>query len=199
MKQIITLYRTSVSLVFFIFLLTGCSKDGGSGKSYNIIDKNYFFTVNINGKSFTSYGWYQSDYADVWNGAPFIYSSNNIDPLSVDTIRNAYVSVMDYAPNNLNPKAVGNCNADFRLTKKGSRLGTYTLVKGPRADHKFYGLDGKSYFIDQEGEQFNITRITPFGTAKTYVEGTFSCNLWEVNGSTTTLIPATGSFRLEGY
>ncbi len=78
-------------------------------------------------------------------------------------------------------------------------MGTYTVVKGPRADNKLYDLDGKSYFIDQAGEEFILTNRSPVGAAKSYVEGNFRCNLWEVNGSTTTPIPATGSFRLAGY
>ncbi len=85
-------------LVFLVFLpaisllQTGCSKDGGSGKSYNIIDKNIFFTINIAGKSYTSYGWYQSDYSDVWNGAPFITLHYTIDSLDADTIWTRHIS-----------------------------------------------------------------------------------------------------------
>jgi hypothetical protein len=202
MKKYQSLQIILILLVFLpamLILQTGCSKDGGSGKNYNIIDKNYFFTVNIGGKSYTSYGWFQSDYSDVWNGAPYIFTSFDIDPLNGDTTWTRNITVIDYVTNNASPKSVGNCNASFKLTKKGTNMGTYTVVKGPRADNKFYDLDGKSYFIDQEGEQFNITNRSPVGASKPYVEGNFQCNLWEVNGSTTTRIPATGTFRLEGY
>ena len=202
MKKYQSIQSILITLVFLpamLILQTGCSKDGGSGKSYNIIDKNFFFTINIGGKSYTSYGWYQSDYPDVSNGGPFITFEYSIDPLDGDTIWTRRISVIDYSTNNVSPEKVGNCNAVIKLTRKGSMMGTYTVVKGPRADNKFYDLDGKSYFIDQEGEQFNITNRSPVGATKPYVEGNFQCNLWEVNGSTTTLIPATGTFRVQGY
>jgi hypothetical protein len=186
-------------LVFILFNFSRCSKSGGSGESRNIIDKNYFFTVNISGRSHTTYGWYQNDYPDVFNGAPFAYRSWTLDPLTGDTVWAIAINVSDEVTNSSSPKNVGDCNAQLRVTRKGDFLGIYRLVAGPRADNKFYDTNGKSYFIEQGGDEFIFARISESVVSVLNVEGTFQCSLIEVNGSPSVSIPASGSFRLKVF
>lgn len=187
--------RTFITPLFALTLLMiGCEKD-----SYNVIDKTYFFTIVIKGKTYASYGWYQNDYPEVSNGAPFEQVQFSALPGTTDTLWIRRFSISDKVTNYVSPKSVGNCNGYFTLTRVGSALGEYKVIKGPEADHQFYDLDGKRYFIDQGTERFDLKKTYQTGTSGRVFEGEFTCNLWESNGSTVSSIPAYGSFRVRSY
>lgn len=186
-------YITSISsnlvLIIIILLTSSC------GKSYieprSVYDKNLFFTVNINGKSYTTYAWYYR-YRPLVRAEPYI---EGVYAVRMDSTRMLpwslhFVVTPDMLDDHL--QVPGTCAADVALKKTGVILGAYS-IDGSKVN-VFSGIDGRSYLIDSTDAVFNLTYFSPPGTAIPVVEGNFQCTCY--NQSNNVSFAATGSFRL---
>ena len=183
-----------------ILLLSSCSKDKITfSKKEDPVDKYMFFTINVDGKEFTSYG-YTNKTTPSSNTGPkldhYSYPDSAGNPI---VITNVFVPDMsfDLTAGGSLFESLGDCALNLKMTKTDQGLaGTYNI----RGDENFIGVgngaDTARYAIDSSG--LSLTVKAEGRHQNTYhktVEGSFSCKLFRYSNPAK-LIPASGTFRM---
>ncbi len=207
MKQIISSrfyfpLHTTIAIIgtlTSILFVSSCSKDGVGFEYVDHVDKYMFFTIKIDGKEFTSYG-YSNKTTPSSNTGPtldhYSYQDSAGNPI---VLTNVFVSTiaMDFSSGGSLFTSLGDCGLNLKMTKTDQGLaGTYNI----RGDQNFIrvgnGADTAQYAIDSSG--LSLTVKTEGRHQNTYhktVEGSFSCKLVQ-NSNPAKLIPASGTFRM---
>ena len=196
LSKTIAIIGTLASILF----ASSCSKDGiESPGLVDHVDKYMFFTINIDGKEFTSYG-YSNKTTPSSNTGPTIdhnsYPDSAGNPM---VITNVFVPDMsfDLTAGGSLFESLGDCALNLKMTKTDQGLaGTYNI----RGDENFIGVgngaDTARYAIDSSG--LSLTVKAEGRHQNTYhktVEGSFSCKLFRYSNPAK-LIPASGTFRM---
>ena len=209
MKKHLHISRNSIGTSIAVILVAlnvihGCTKETSVHPGL-ITDKNFFFTVNMGEKSYTTYRVYSEYYPDLINSAPGIWGvyKNQSDPSGGPLHWDLHINVL--APDGNNHKPLPeSCSASISLKKKGDFFGIYeatdsSVFNNPMYSYKnsIYDIDGKAYIMELKDAVFDITSMSPPATTIPYVDGTFHCNVYEATGSHGNLVPVSGSFRLK--
>ena len=182
---------TTLILLVLIVANSGCSKEDIKVISTTEIDSNFYFSLTLNGKSYTTYGIYKNNSEDYFSMKPAISFSTAKD-INGETIWLSRITVYPFEFSDNAPWRSGNCSADILLSKYGSQLGTYKIVIEPLSINQFYNIDQKNYLILNSTSEINIENIS----STRVVTGSFKCSVVDITNPASTFLPAVGSFRL---
>jgi len=136
-----------ISVVFVLSAMTilnsSCTKT--SIEPLHNYDKNYFFTVNINNKTYTTYAWVDRSYSYITD-TPFIAGVYSVHQDSTGVLPwELVIGVTAERTRNIYVPAAGTCTAWITLTKTGDFLGQYEVLQSN--ENYFDNIEGKSYHI----------------------------------------------------
>jgi hypothetical protein len=181
-------------LPILLFLMTGCSKDEPPSKEIFDLNKDIFFTINLDGKTYTSYGYHMKDpaypqYGEGQTIYPYaIKGPSGEDSIGIEIVISSKTYVYD--------QSVGNCNVHFFLVKPGRDTdGVYRQLWQFQNKSSFFIDDGKTgYLLDSTGVEFNVSYSGYGALGGPWASGNFTCKLYKDNPAQK--VTATGSFRL---
>ncbi len=199
-----TLSRTFaiIGTLTSVLFVMSCSKDSPDQKvQTNQVDKYMFFTIKIEGKEYTSYG-YLNKVTPSSNQGPTLSHYSYQDSAGnqiVSTTINVYDLAFDLSAGGSLLTSLGDCDVVLKMTKADQGLaGTYNIRGDENFIHVGDGADTLRYAIDSSG--LSLTVKTEGRHPNTYhktIEGSLSCKLFRYSNPSK-LIPASGTFRMYG-
>ena len=185
------LFPTTLMLML---INTGCKKEPGIEPAHKI-DSSFYLTLNMNGKTYTSYAWSGEGEPSYY---PSIYGIFEIitDPPGTPINWDLNIKVLA----EFNSRAIqipSTFSASIAIFKQNDLLGQYIIDNA--FENKFSDVDGKSYRIDPTSSYFYLQTLSPPATSIPYVDGNFQCTLYEIGKSKPIPIRASGSFRLRAF
>ena len=188
-------YKSFLPIMILLLLLvlmlinTGCNKERLILPLHDI-DSSFYFTLNINSKTYNSVAWKDRQYMFEYSPSIDGIFLNRSDSTGAPLNWRLYISALAEF-NDRSIQTPSTFSASILINKKGDLFGQYNVFGS------FTYVDGKSYRIDTSFSHFTITEMSPPATVIPYVDGNFECIVYEVNGIDGNPIHASGKFRLK--